>query len=388
MSKEKTKKKTTDGVCFTADSKDFVKAIDQILAIVPHSPMSVYRLDIDEDIILSATKDDTYCRATITGKALVKAQMYFSDDSLTQLKTLVKNRGVLDFNTNGHEVAFKSGRYSGTLKLSGAVSSHCQSVFEKFSAIKLSKKQMLSMKDGFFSTVNDAVSATRIVNSFYEGYISTALIEYKKNMLTVLTFDDWHIHFFEAKVKSDTPDMRITIPTAVFGILEKVIKGGKTYMYVDSDMFALRTEELFIILPPMQELEADRYIEFMNNLPKIICKVKCNASLGAALDNISGLIKQDGNKRLNLKLTDKGGILSYANTNGSVSDKFKIDAFKGSDVQLGLDYPIFSDTFKAIKHTESFTVNVHVNSDNTPSLYSMKGEMLGGTLSVMGHVSE
>ncbi|MGL5013382.1 MAG: hypothetical protein ACRC6V_03705 [Bacteroidales bacterium] len=382
------KKKTIDDACFSLDSKDLVKAIDQILAIIPNSPMSTYRLTVEDEIVLSATKDDTYCRVVVPGKAISSTSMYFSDDSLVQLKTLIKNRGTMDFTNNTHEVAFKSGRYSGTLKLNGSVSSHCDAIFAKFSAIKLSKKQMLSMKDGFFSTVNNAVAATRIVNSFYEGYISTALIEYKKNILTVLTFDDWHIHFFEAKVKSDTPDLRITIPTAVFGILEKVIKGGKTHMYVDSDMFALKTEDLFIILPPMQEIEAERYIEFMNNLPKIACKVKCNSTLGAALDNISGLIKQDGNKRLNLKLTAKGGTLSYANTNGSVSDKFKIDAFKGDDVQLGLDYPIFSDTFKAIKHTEAFTVNVHVNSENTPSLYSMKGEMLGGTLSVMGHVSE
>lgn len=389
MAKNQTKAKGNPDSAFSIDSKLLIKAIDQVLAIVPAGAASVYRLEVDETIRLAARQDDTYARVTIEGTINKKKMIYFIDDNLLQMKTMVRNRGVIDFIIDGPDLKFKSGRYSASLRLTDPedISSSSESRFNSMSEIKFNKKQLLSMKDGFFSLINSAVAATRIVNSFFDGYISTALIQYYKGVLQVVTFDEWHIHHFSAKVKSDTPDLRITIPTAIFGTLEKVIKGEATQMYIDSTMFVLQTDSMIIVLPPMQELEADAYIELMNNLPKPVTSFKTDSSLGSALDNISGLIKKEGATQMEFTLKDKVGTVSYSNPSGSIRDKFKAKDFKGKEMQIQLDYAIFSDTFRAMKNAPEFEFRVHQNEEGIPSIYSMKGDILNGTLNILGYVS-
>lgn len=379
MSKKQKTNKTADQ-SFSLDSAVLVKAIDRLLNVVSGDG-STYCFDFGKSSALVAVRDSTYCRVDLDFSYKGK-RIYLQD--IAQLKSLVKGRGTVEFSVNKDTLCLKSGKYTGELKLAQMEDDLTETSLDSF-AKKADRESSLKMDESFFQQVSRAAAMTRLTNPFEDGYVSTATVALTREGLSVVAFDNWHVHLLSAEVKTKTKPFKICIATNIFAIIDKLIS-GEAHFTIDSDSFIIRGDDVVAILPPIQDSQSEMAIELVNGLKKPMVSFTLSRKVESVLNNISGLLRDKDSAAIEFNITQKYLQVKFSSDSGSVSDKFPVENFKGSEQKVMLDPRVFYDTFKTVKNADTFTFSLYANSEGTPGLYRMEGKTKDGVITTVGYV--
>lgn len=385
--------KTSSSKVMTVDSAILTKAIDRVVSLVNGNGAN-YFLDLSKECHMIGLRDGTYCRVSL-GTSCPKLDTRLPIADISAFKALIKNRGDVTLEVVSNTLVITSGRYKSELKfnqMNDVLTSASLEEFSRRAAQVASKKSTFVVDDAFFSTVSKSVSATRLVNPFEEGFISTAAVTLSGKNLSVVAFDQWHIHLLNSDtIKTKTQDFSICITTGIFSLLDKVVDGQASF-HMSSEDFVITGSDIVVILPPVQDNNSKAALSFVNSLPKPIVKFKTKTNkLDITLSNIAALLKGKDKNNAQIDFTIKDGVLKLGlNTDsGSVSDKFKIEGYKSkqsSDTKISVDPRIFYDTFKVMKNCDSIDFTIHPNAEGIPGIYSMRGSSDLGELIAVGYV--
>ena len=380
MAKKEKKKTKSSTEGFTIDSGVLVKAIDRLLSVVSGDGSS-YCFEFGKSSYLVAVRDSTYCQVDL-GFSYSGKRVYLQD--LAQLKSLVRGRGNVEFNIVKESLVLKSGKYTGELKLSQADDELTDSMIDQFAG-KADRESSLKMDEKFFQQVSRAAAMTRLTNPFEDGYVSTATVALTREGLSVVAFDNWHVHLLSADVKTKTKPFKICIATNIFATIEKLISGEARFI-IDNDNFIISGDDVVAILPPIQDSQSEMAIELVNGLKKPMVSFTLSRKVESVLNNISGLLRDKDSSAIEFNITQKYLQVKFSSDSGSVSDKFPVENFKGSEQKVMLDPRVFYDTFKTVKNADTFTFSLYANSEGTPGLYRMEGKTKDGVITTVGYV--
>lgn len=365
-------------------AKDLTDALDKIVLVAPVKEMSLYGIQFNKKRVRVIGHDsERTISINLTGiRCDGEGDYYFLDP--TTLKQALKGRDEVELSFTD-KLEFKAGKFKGDLKL-----------FEPNPSIAADIKYALSVDDvsnsveidhEFFTSLGDGVKISRLKDPYNDAYIPSATIIYDGKRLTVMGTDDYHLHVYRRTLKSKkTPSIKITIPTSVFSVLDKVIKDD-TKFFITDDRFCIKGAGVVVNLPPIEtDVSLEQVENFISSLKKPITSFPIGSKFAEAYQSISAFFRK-GVSTLAISITDSKLFLKYQNDAGSVSDTIKIKS-KVAALEANIDPAVFDDTYKNIKANKEIMFSIFANRDGRPTCYSFETEYGKGTLSAYGYFKE
>lgn len=376
---------------FEINGVDLTKAIDRVCTLIPPGNTSEYGMRLGPTTHIFGFKDDSFACIDL-GLKTSKSESYIMIGDISLFKAMVKGRKDLEVEIDKTMINIVSGRYKGEFKLDQESQANpgIKISFDKLEAKSASGKSSLTIEKQFFSQISKDVNSIRLTSSFVDDFVSVARIVFdsQKSLLEVLAYDEWHMHLVARKISSKVKSFNISISTNIFSMLDKVV-GDKSDFHVDSSSCIIYSDDLSIILPPVQNEEADAARSLFKDTKKALMSATLDPKLQSILDNISGLLKKDMSD-MEFKFSKKSLQVTFSSDYGTVSDKYPITDFEGKEITIRLSPKIFYDTFKTVKLVDKFVFSLYANDENVPCMYKMKGTSTEGSagIAVLGMVSE
>lgn len=365
------------------EGKELSDALDKLLLVVPQKEMSVYGFFYDKKKcrLIGHDNDRTISITCSLKRSLGEGSFYFTDPAT--LKQAVKGRDEVEINF-GTKLEFKAGRMKADLKLfepSAAMASDIKY------GISVDSDNSVEIDRDFFSALGDGVKISRLKDPYNDAYVPAATIIYDGKKLTVFGTDDYHLHIYRRTIKSKkTPSIKITIPTNIFTVLDKIIKDDAQF-YITEDRFFIKGNGLTINLPPIETDASIEQVEgFISSLGKPHTSFTIGKSFAETYQSISAFFKK-GVSNLGIAITAGKLYLKYQNDGGTISDSLKIKS-KLEAFQANIDPAVFEDTYKNIKSNKEIEFSIYVSKDKNPTCYCLETEYGKGTLSAYGYFKE
>jgi hypothetical protein len=397
MAKNKEKaKKPASGDGFIVDAAKLVKAIDRVLQVVPVKQSGCrYVLFNGKTLSLAAQGDDSFCRIDLG--AGTGTNEIFTFDDLDFLKSMVKGRGELTFTPVPAALKFKSGRFSGEIKVSQDMADrHSTRFLSTMESIDSNREARaasgIKVNDTLFGAIAESVRITRLKCAFVDNFVSVATITYDGSCLRVVSSDDWHIHHVVSSYKPTKEERRdikpfsISVSTSVFSMLDRVINGDLAFA-MDSENFYIIGDDIVVSLPPLQDTATDHVFQLLESLKKPVVEFTASDAIRDILTNLIAVTKGKDNAVIDLGITSEKIKFGHSSDRGTLSEKFKAKNFRGKELSVKLDPRIFFDTFQCIKNAPTSQFSVFNNEAGSPSIYRMVGSCDSGDITVVGFIT-
>lgn len=374
---------TTENV-IALDGKELSAALDKLLLVVPQKELSVYGIFYNKKRcrLIGHDNDRTISITCDIKRSSGDGSFCFIDANT--LRQALKGRDEVTITFNNNTLEFKSGRLKGDLKLFEPSVATLSDI--KY-GIEMDSDKSIEVDHDFFSALGDGVKISRLKDPYNDAYVPAATIIYDGKKLTVFGTDDYHLHIYKRTIKSKkTPSIRITIPTSIFAILDKIIKDDAQF-YITEDRFYIKGVGLTINLPPIEtEVSIEQIENFISSLGKPLTSFTIDKKFAETYQSISAFFKK-GVSTLGIAITDSKLFLKYQNDGGTVSDSLKIKS-KATAFQANIDPAVFDDTYKNIKSNKEIEFSIYVSRDKNPTCYCLETEYGKGVLSAYGYFKE
>lgn len=374
---------TTENV-IALDGKELSAALDKLLLVVPQKELSVYGIFYNKKRcrLVGHDNDRTISITCDIKRSSGEGSFCFTDANT--LRQALKGRDEVTITFNHNTLEFKSGRLKGDLKL---FEPSVATLADIKYGIEMDSDKSIEIDHDFFTALGDGVKISRLKDPYNDAYVPAATIVFDGKKLTVFGTDDYHLHIYKRTIKSKkTPPIRITIPTSIFSILDKIIKDDAQF-YITEDRFYIKGVGLTINLPPIEtEVSLEQIDGFINSLGKPLTSFTIDKKFAETYQSISAFFKK-GVSTLGIAITDSKLFLKYQNDGGTVSDSLKIKS-KATAFQANIDPAVFEDTYKNIRSNKEIEFSIYVSRDKNPTCYCLETEYGKGVLSAYGYFKE
>lgn len=194
------------------------------------------------------------------------------------------------------------------------------------------------------------------------------LISLRKGLLTIDSFDNFHLSSYRTKVDTDE-HFRLAIAEQTFALIEKFFTQDTDAKFFISDTGLRVQNSEFIVSLPSVQVDDEQYSMVSNYLKSLN---KPNISLGLSKDavtTVNNMLTIAGkDSRFEFAVSPKGAVqLSLAVDGGTVQDTFKckeLDMGKISKpVKFKIDPRLFVDLFRKLKGESSYPLDLHFSKD-------------------------
>jgi DNA polymerase III sliding clamp (beta) subunit (PCNA family) len=358
---------------FICAASDMKAAISKVEAVTNYSGAQ----DLEKSFILAVYNKDTYLIGyspdTFVVVKLKATEVSQKDGSVeintTNLSGLISGRAELNFEYDGSRlnVSGVKGKYSCSLLTTPVTDTK---VIRVNKLIQINSEKAKSLDSDTLTKLRSGIKLAELKDIYSDSGKTglLCLISMKDNVLTINSFDNFHLSLYRSKVSSKD-SFKLAIPEQTFTIIEKFLTEETGVKFFISDTgLRVQNDQFVVVLPPVQ-VEDNQYSQvstYLKTLDKPSIKFSLSKDAVTTVSNMLTLAGKDS--RFEFSVIPNGVVkLGLSVDGGDIKDMFKckdLDIGKNKKpVNFKVDPRLFVDLFRKLKGEQAYPMELHFSKD-------------------------